>query len=317
MKKKLIVLLIIVLLGGSIGVGHYFVNYALSPVSDSNNRKVKGEAKASNKNEEIINTNREIDQKNGDSFYKTTSSTSIKSSDGLKLSGNYKTQDSHKWSLMIHGYKSTNRNMMGYGKKYYDEGYNVLLPDDRASGKSEGDHIGMGWLDKDDMMKWINWIVKKDPQAKIVVHGVSMGGATTMMLSGLNPKHVVGYIEDCGYTSVWDIFSSELKKRFSLPSFPVMDISNIMASIEAGYNFKEASSIKQVKKCKKPMLFIHGTKDDFVPYSMVNEVYKAAKCEKELYSVKGATHANSIYLDPQGYWNHVFNFINEKTSINA
>lgn len=316
MKKKLIVLLIIVLLGGSIGVGHYFVNYALSPVSNSNNRNVKEEVKASSKSEEIINKNREIDQKIGDVFYKTTSSTSIKSKDGLKLSGNFRTQDSHKWALVIHGYKSTNRNMMGYGKKYYDSGYNVLLPDDRASGKSEGNHIGMGWLDKDDMVKWIKWIVKKDPEAKIVVHGVSMGGATTMMLSGLNPKHVVCYIEDCGYTSVWDIFSSELKKRFSLPSFPVMDVSNIMAKIEAGYDFKEASSIEQVKKCKKPMLFIHGTKDDFVPYSMVNKVYNAAKCDKELYSVKGATHANSIYLDPLGYWNHVFNFITEKTSMN-
>ena len=45
------------------------------------------------------------------------------------------------------------------------------------------------------------------------------------------------------------------------------------------------------------------------------QVYKAANCEKELYSVKGATHANSIYMNPDDYWNHVFNFINNKTSI--
>ena len=70
-----------------------------------------------------------------------------------------------------------------------------------------------------------------------------------------------------------------------------------------------------VKKCKKPMMFIHGTKDDFVPYSMGLEVYKAAKCEKELYSVKGATHANSLYMNPNAYWNKVFKFINDKTSI--
>ena len=94
-----------------------------------------------------------------------------------------------------------------------------------------------------------------------------------------------------------------------------MDISNIMANIEAGYDFKKASSVEAVKKCKKPMMFIHGTKDDFVPYSMGLEVYKAANCEKELYSVKGATHANSIYMNPDDYWNHVFNFINNKTSI--
>lgn len=205
--------------------------------------------------------------------------------------------------------------MMPFGRTYYDHGYNVLLPDDRASGKSEGNHIGMGYLDKNDMKLWINWILNKDPQAKIIVHGVSMGGATTMMLSGDHPKNVVGYVEDCGYTSVYDIFSSELNKRFGLPPFPVMDISNMMSNIEAGYDFKKASSLEAVKKCNKPMMFIHGTKDDFVPYSMGLEVYKAANCEKELYSVKGATHANSLYMNPDAYWNKVFKFINKKTSI--
>lgn len=191
--------------------------------------------------------------------------------------------------------------MMPFGRPYYEHGYNILLPDDRASGKSEGNHIGMSYLDKDDMKLWINWILNEDPDAKIIVHGVSMGGATSIMLSEDNPEQVVCYNEDCGYTSVYDIFSSELDKRFGLPPFPVMDMSNIMSNIEAGYDFKKASSLEAVKKCKKPMMFIHGTKDDFVPYSMGLEVYKAAKCEKELYSVKGATHANSLYMNPNAY----------------
>lgn len=296
MKKKIIGLIVLILLCGSIGVGHYFVNYALSPASNSSERNVKTTVHASNENELIMIKNKEDEMKKADAFYKETSLTSITSKDKLKLSGNYKTQDSHKWALIIHG-------------------YNVLLPDDRASGKSEGNHIGMGYLDKNDMKLWINWILNKDPKAKIIVHGVSMGGATTMMLSGDHPKNVVGYIEDCGYTSVYDIFSSELNKRFGLPPFPVMDISNIMSNIEAGYDFKKASSLEAVKKCNKPMMFIHGTKDDFVPYSMGLEVYKAANCEKELYSVKGATHANSLYMNPDAYWNKVFKFINEKTSI--
>ena len=315
MKKKIIGLIVLILLCGSIGVGHYFVNYALSPASNSSERNVKTTVHASNSNELIMNKNKEDEMKKANAFYKETSLTSITSKDKLKLSGNYKTQDSHKWALIIHGYKVNNRNMMPFGRTYYDHGYNVLLPDDRASGKSEGNHIGMGYLDKNDMKLWINWILNKDPQSKIIVHGVSMGGATTMMLSGDHPKNVVGYVEDCGYTSVYDIFSSELNKRFGLPPFPVMDISNMMSNIEAGYDFKKASSLEAVKKCNKPMMFIHGTKDDFVPYSMGLEVYKAANCEKELYSVKGATHANSLYMNPDAYWNKVFKFINEKTSI--
>lgn len=71
-----------------------------------------------------------------------------------------------------------------------------------------------------------------------------MGGATVMMTAGDNLDHVIGYVEDCGYISVWDIFASELDKRFSLPTFPVLDISNMVASLKAGYNFKKASSIE-------------------------------------------------------------------------
>lgn len=312
MKKKIIGLIVLILLCGSIGVGHYFVNYALSPASNSSERNVKTTVHASNSNELIMNKNKEDEMKKADAFYKETSLTSITSKDKLKLSGNYKTQDSHKWALIIHGYKVDNRNMMPFGRTYYEHGYNVLLPDDRASGKSEGNHIGMGYLDKNDMKLWIKWILNKDSEAQIVVHGVSMGGATTMMLSGDHPKHVVGYIEDCGYTSVWDIFKSELSKRFSLPSFPVLDLANIVASMKAGYNFKEASSLEQVKKCQKPMLFIHGGKDDFVPTEMVYELYQNAKCEKELYVVDEAGHAESKNYNPDAYWEKVFSFLSSK-----
>lgn len=87
-----------------------------------------------------------------------------------------------------------------------------------------------------------------------------MGAATTMMTAGEDtPDQVVAFIEDCGYTSVWDIFSSELKLRFGMPKFPLMYTANLFASTKAGYSFKEASALDQVKNCKKPMLFIHGT----------------------------------------------------------
>lgn len=103
MKKKIIGLIVLILLCGSIGVGHYFVNYALSPASNSSERNVKTTIHASNSNELIMNKNKEDEMKKADAFYKETSLTSITSKDKLKLSGNYKTQDSHKWALIIHG----------------------------------------------------------------------------------------------------------------------------------------------------------------------------------------------------------------------
>ncbi len=294
---------LLVISGICYGVGSYVVDYALSPASSSDERNVESTVSYTFDTEEEENAI-------GAAYAAETSRVSITSEDGLYLNG-YTTreEDSHLWAVVIHGYKRSAKNMMNYGARYAEAGYNVLLPDNRAHGDSEGKYIGMGWLDKDDIELWLEWIISQDPEAQIVLHGVSMGAAAVMMVSGDNPAHVIGYVEDCGYTTVWDIFASELDKRFSLPEFPVMNIANIIANIKAGYDWKEASAVAQVAKCERPILFIHGEDDDFVPVEMGYEVYDAAGSEKKFFLVKEAGHAQSELKDPEAYWDTVFSFI--------
>ena len=315
-RKKIIIIglsVVIILTVLGVGIGEYFVQYALSPKSSSiEGRFEYTDPKTLKGDEKVIALNREAENLIGKNFSKETQATSIKSHDNLNLKAQYiKQENSHLWAIMIHGYKADNESMMAFGKRYYDQGYNVLLPNNRAHGTSE-DYIGMGWLDKDDIASWVKWIVDQDKDAKIILHGVSMGGATTMNVAGDNLNHIVGYIEDCGYTSAWDIFASELDKQFSLPTFPILDLANMMANFHAGYDFKDASSLKQVEKSKQPILFIHGGKDDFVLSEMVYKVYEAAKCEKDIYVVKQAGHAESKDFNPEAYWNKVFTFIDQK-----
>ncbi len=186
----------------------------------------------------------------------------------------------------------------------------LLTPDLRAHGNSEGKYIGMGWLDRNDILKWIDLILEENPQAKIVLHGVSMGAATAMMVSGENlPKNVVAVVEDCGYTSVYEVFASELKLRFNLPSFPIINCTSFISRLRAGYNFKEASSLDQIKKSRIPILFIHGTADNFIPVEMCNRLYDSTTCKKEKLLIDQAGHTQSRFLQPVEYYDHVFNFI--------
>lgn len=238
----------------------------------------------------------------------------ITSQDGLKLhSYHVKNQSSsNKWVITVHGYTSEGINMSSYAKKYYDNGYNVLIPDLRSHGLSEGDYIGMGWNDRLDIISWINYILNEDPNADIVLHGISMGAATVLMTSGEEiPSNVKVIIADCGYTSVWDEFAYQLDDLFSLPEFPILNVSSIVSKIRAGYFLGEASSIEQVKKSKTPILYIHGDQDDFVPYYMMEELYNATSSEKEMLTIKGAEHAKASEVDPETYWTTVNNFINK------
>lgn len=313
MKKKKIIgiaissVLVILILGLSF-IGNYFYNLALNP--DTPKDIVFGspeEAEATSG--QVLDT--DIQWLLSESNY---SDETITSFDNLKLHA-YKVlnqNDSNKWVIAVHGYTSEGINMSSYAKNYYDMGYNVLIPDLRSHGSSEGDYIGMGWDDRLDIIAWINTILEDNPNAEIVLHGVSMGAATVSMVSGENlPSNVKAIVADCGYTSVWDEFAYQLDDLFSLPEFPILNISSLVSKVRAGYFLGEASTLEQVAKSKTPILFIHGDEDDFVPYYMMEELYNATSSEKEMLTIKNAGHAKASEIDPETYWTTVHEFTNK------
>ncbi len=239
---------------------------------------------------------------------------SIESNDGLILKGDLivNNPDSHLWMIGIHGYGYTgNRKAMyDYALPYAERGYNILLPDLRAHGESEGKYIGMGWLDRKDILKWIGLLVEMDPLCEIVLHGVSMGGAAVMMTAGeALPENVKAVVEDCGYSSVWDIFSDEAKYMFHIPDFPLIYTASFFSKLRVGYGFKEASAYEQIKKAKVPVLFIHGSKDNFVNTNMSEGLYNACPTRKKMFIADGAGHGESYYIDPEAYTGEIFGFL--------
>ena len=240
----------------------------------------------------------------------------LTSHDGLKLHGLYlaQPQQSHKYAVICHGYGSIPQMGGRFAARFYEMGYNILAPAARAHELSEGRYVGMGWPERRDIVAWVDILVDQDSDAEIVLFGVSMGGATVMMTAGeadLSPS-VKCVIEDCGYTSVWDEFAGQLQEMFGLPTFPVLDAASLVTQIRAGYGFKEASAVEQLKKNVRPMLFIHGEEDTFVPYSMLDVVYSAcAGPDKERLSVPGAGHGEASWKDPELYWSTVGAFLDK------
>lgn len=219
-------------------------------------------------------------------------------------------KESKIWVIAVHGYTDSASFMVNSAKQFLDYGYNVLMPDLRAHGKSEGKYIGMGWLDKDDIILWIDYLIATYGNIKIILYGISMGAATVMMTSGEElPSNVRMVIEDCGYTSAWEELSYELRHLFHLPSFPALNNANLITRIKARYSLRKASCIKQIKKSKIPILFIHGEQDKFVPFYMLDKLFNSAQCQKEKLVVKNAGHAEAQYIDSQKYWHTVRKFI--------
>ena len=215
-------------------------------------------------------------------------------------------------AIVVHGWRDTAIKFMTIARIYEQAGYHVLMPDLHAHGLSEGEAVQMGWKDRKDVLHWMTVASKLFGTNDFVIHGVSMGAATTMCVSGEKmPECVknVRFVEDCGYTSVWDEFSYELKEEFGLSDFPILYASSLLCKIKYGWSFGEASSIKQVRKCPYPMLFIHGDDDTFVPSEMVHPLYEAKQGEKELWITKGTKHARSYSDYREEYIQRVRAFI--------
>jgi fermentation-respiration switch protein FrsA (DUF1100 family) len=236
----------------------------------------------------------------------------LSSFDNLKLhASSVKNEASdHKWVILCHGCCGTNAILFKLALKFYNINFNLLIPDLRSFGKSEGNYLGMGWHDRLDIVSWIQKILEIDSAAQIVLYGQSMGGAAVMAASGENlPDNVKAIAEDSGYSSLWEEFSYQLKELYGLPSSPFLNFASMMTSFKAQYNLKEVDLVKQVAKSKTPMLFIHGEKDTFVPMSHVEKVYEAANVPKEKLIVENAKHTRGIIADESLYWNTMEKFL--------
>lgn len=233
---------------------------------------------------------------------------SILNPEGKRLQALYHQAEAEggKTAIIVHGYRDCNIKFLYLARMYNELGFHVLLPDLAAHGQSEGEAIQMGWKDADDLLLWCgvadSLFSTELQETHILVHGVSMGAATVMNCSGRDvPAGVKGFVADCGYTSVWDEFAEQLQAQFSLPAFPMMHIASLLCEWKYGWNFQEAAPIESLRKSRLPMLFIHGTADDFVPTRMVHELYDAKPADKELWLAPNAGHALSYLCHPEEY----------------
>jgi len=202
------------------------------------------------------------------------------------------------WLVCLHGYTSCPWANGAPAKEFYGWGFNILLPHLCGHPESEDSFVSMGWLDRLDVLAWIDHLIQENPGARIVLYGQSMGAGTVMMTTGEPlPGNVACAIEDCGYTCVWDLLYAPAKQ--GLRSGAVVSIGlyalDFVTRLRAGFSIREASCVEQLKKSSTPTLFIHGGADRGVPVWMLQKLYDAAACEKEKLIVPGADHGEAMY----------------------
>lgn len=228
----------------------------------------------------------------------------VSTPDGLTLSGRYyHTRDGAPLAIGFHGYRSSwLTDFCGGADIAFQMGQNVLLIDERAHGKSQGRTITFGIKERLDLLCWIDYALNRfGPDVKILLYGVSMGGATVLMASGLDlPDNVKGIVSDCPYSAPLDIIL-EVGRQRGYPVNLIRPFVILGAKIYGGFDVRETSGEEAVKNAKVPIMIIHGEDDAFVPAPMSGIIQRANPEKITRHIFPGAGHALSYMVDTPRY----------------
>ena len=237
---------------------------------------------------------------------------SIRSNDGLRLYANwYRALHARRTLLLAHGW---------HGHWYRDftplvadlakRNCNLLLIEQRAHDDSEGRYITMGFFERYDIAKWAFLLAQLEPSLPLYLCGISMGAASVLQASVLSlPPQVCGVISDATFSSAQEIISLVMRRNIHVSPLPNMWLLNHYLQKHAGFRYDTGSSpLEAVQQMRLPVLFVHGTADRFVPFSMTERCYAACRAEKELFTVPGADHCGTYLTDHNGYLNVLDHF---------
>lgn len=206
--------------------------------------------------------------------------------------------------LFFHGYRSSYAvDFSGSMKDYHDQGYNLLLVDQRAHGLSQGRYITFGIKERYDVLSWVTYLsMMLGDDHPMFLCGLSMGATTVCMAADMEfPANIRGIIADCGFTSPGDILRYLVKERYHLPPKPVVWLLNVYARLFAGFGLEAWSTKAALEHTRLPVAFFHGLDDKLVPDYMSRESFEACAGEKVLLEVPGADHGTSYLKDKKGY----------------
>jgi fermentation-respiration switch protein FrsA (DUF1100 family) len=238
------------------------------------------------------------------------------SHDGLKLVGHLLKAEkpTRRVAMVLHGHQCSSGEMGFVARMFRGLGLHVFMPDQRAHGKSEGKFYGMGFYEKDDAIRWLNMInAVFGDDCEIVMHGISMGAATVMMTAPERDMadNVVCGIADCGFTRADEAALAVLETSFGFLPLKRMTVrfASGLNKLRAGYRLEQADCVGAVAHTRIPLLFIHGSEDQTVPFRMMDTLYGACSGQKEKLAIDGAKHGVAYFQQPELYTKTVRDFI--------
>lgn len=246
----------------------------------------------------------------------------IQSADGLALRGWYfPSPDSQRAVILVHGQGANREQMIPFVYLFLKHNYNVLMPDMRGHGISDGHEITYGLKEREDITLWLNWMEAKGELQSLLGFGESMGAA--ILLQSLEKeKRFTGIIAEGSYADfhevAYDRIESSMGVRSEMSSFalsPLVESGFLWERLLHGIDLRDASPLKSLAANRTPILLIHSNTDSIVPLHHSIELARQNPEFVQLWQVENARHTGAYSLNRALFETHVFQWIDQLSGM--
>lgn len=187
-------------------------------------------------------------------------------------------------------------------------GFDVLQFDWRAHGVSEGDRVSFGVREIDDVLGAVG-LLQARGVTRIGLMGFSMGGAVALRAAAREAR-IACVVCDGGFVRADHAISAALQARIGGLGALIAPIALWLAGVRlGGISLRAADPLPDVARISpRPVLFIHGSEDRYVPVPDQEAIFAAAGEPKSLWRVEGAGHREAHRLEPEEYRRRVIAF---------
>jgi pimeloyl-ACP methyl ester carboxylesterase len=234
----------------------------------------------------------------------------FKASDGLSLRGWWvPAPGSERAVVILHGHGGSMDWDIHRAPALHAAGFNVLLFDFRAHGRSDGRLATFGYLERLDVQGAVEFL-KRRGMRRIGLLGFSYGGIATMLAAPICPE-VDAVITDGGPARMKIAIIGrcvEANLPRGLAAFLAWLVVN-MTSLRLGVNLSRYEALRWVGQiAPRPIFFVHGELDQYCPD--FEELYAAAKQPKEVWRLPGIGHTKASETYPEEFRRRVIDFFN-------
>lgn len=189
-----------------------------------------------------------------------------------------------------------------------EAGFLVLTFDGRGHGSSEGDHYGLSYEERFDLIGALD-LLEQRGYARSAVVGLGSGGTTALLTAG-DDERLAAVVADTALASVPDQLRWDLRQR----RMPLLVEGGVHDMIALRYGFDLGHLVPEAAVARMrplPLLIIHGALDTQVQPQHATRLAAAAgpTIGAELWLVPRAGHLGALEAEQERYLQRVVDFV--------